>query len=296
MQITSLHSLNAFLLPIKTVGVQVNGLIPGVFWKPLPPARQLQWSAKRCFVIENKGLDLRTWSSGDWDSYIIVGAKVSRQLNRHWSEWQVWCLRISLALNNPGHIWAVSSWLQNLVGLCCIPPAPFMAEKSWTGLSWSKKPLCYLHWTMLIALSCTFWNGAVSLSSSGKEPEQAGQGTGTLESAPWQSDHQTPSWVLTGLLTWEISLLSSRGCKLRVFVLSVLNYILYYQLCDLVGRFWNSLQSVFLTVFNSGIISRFLQALFRWHHQNTSTQSAPVLRSPYLNLSILKIFLLIHPC
>lgn len=140
MQITSLHSLNAFLLPIKTVGVQVNGLIPGVFWKPLPPARQLQWSAKRCFVIENKGLDLRTWSSGDWDSYIIVGAKVSRQLNRHWSEWQVWCLRISLALNNPGHIWAVSSWLQNLVGLCCIPPAPFMAEKSWTELV-KKTPL-----------------------------------------------------------------------------------------------------------------------------------------------------------
>lgn len=27
MQITSLHSLNAFLLPIKTVGVQVNTLL-----------------------------------------------------------------------------------------------------------------------------------------------------------------------------------------------------------------------------------------------------------------------------
>jgi len=49
MQITSLHSLNAFLLPIKTVGVQVNEFIPGIFLKLLPSSWQAARKCKNCY-------------------------------------------------------------------------------------------------------------------------------------------------------------------------------------------------------------------------------------------------------
>lgn len=112
MQITSLHSLNAFLLPIKTVGVQVNGFIPGVSWKPLSTAWQLHWGARIADLwLKIKGL---TWEhklqvTGIPTLLSCVGAKVLRHLNRHRSKWQVLCLRMSLTLDNTGHVWAVSS-------------------------------------------------------------------------------------------------------------------------------------------------------------------------------------------
>lgn len=71
MQITSLHSLNAFLLPIKTVGVQVNEFIPGIFLKLLPSSWQAARKCKNCYRdVDFLFLEFLSTSKG-CDAYVM---------------------------------------------------------------------------------------------------------------------------------------------------------------------------------------------------------------------------------
>lgn len=109
-----------------------------------------------------------------------------------------------------------------------------MAEKSWTELV-KKKPSASYTGPCLLPFPALF--GMVLYPYPRQERSQSRRVRGREHSNPRCDKAITKrrAGVLTALLTWEISLLSSRGCKLPVFVLSVLNYTLYYQLCDLVG-------------------------------------------------------------
>lgn len=166
MQITSLHSLNAFLLPIKTVGVQVQGSFQGCSGSCFPAGAACGETS-----LLLRGWEYRAWlrkgelTGGAVPASSCVGA--GRVLG-------------SLSRSVPGALWgSVQPRGCSLTVSCCSPPssavtllAPLRLGSA--RLRWVKIPPSYL-WTWLLPFPVLFWTVLIPLL--GRGGSGAGQGT-----------------------------------------------------------------------------------------------------------------------
>lgn len=159
MQITSLHSLNAFLLPIKTVGVQVNEYIPGILLKLLPSSWQNARNCKDCYCDVAKNSRNQLQKAVTAVSCVSSGrVQVLGDLNRYMGKCQVSYLRMSLRMNNAGCLHRQFLLdVYSLIDSCCTPVAPFEAEQSFFALS-------------LLNYTFTFITGCLTLRVSSVSP------------------------------------------------------------------------------------------------------------------------------
>lgn len=158
MQITSLHSLNAFLLPIKTVGVQVQGSFQGCSGSCFPAGAACGETS-----LLLRGWEYRAWlRKGNWRccaSLVLCGCRAGVGIPE-----QVSARGCSLTVS-------CCSPLSSAVTLL----APLRLGSA--RLRWVKIPPSYI-WTWLLPFPVLFWTVLIPLLGRGG----AGAGQGTLGS------------------------------------------------------------------------------------------------------------------
>lgn len=175
MQITSLHSLNAFLLPIKTVGVQVQGSFQGCSGSCFPAGAACGETS-----LLLRGWEYRAWlRKGNWRccaSLVLCGCRAGVGIPEQVSA------RGSLG-QCPAQGLLTHSQLLQPPELCCHPAGPAEARECSAALG--KNP-SFLHLDVVVALSSAFLDCANPSPWEGRSWSGAGD-TGISAAAGFPS-------------------------------------------------------------------------------------------------------------